>query len=266
MRSCTRATTSGSRTGAPPSISRRASTRSITPRATTTRRRSGRSSRRRAPSDPRAFAHCMGSASLTMSVLAGKAKQLRTVVSSAVSYDIELAELSKRRLGLQLWLVSRFLAGTDPQWAARAPSLPAALLSAIGRLRRDYPNNPLVAATTYIYGGEVEALWMRSEPRPGDARVGRARVRLRALLVLPADEALREGGAPGPRRDDRRLALEPGGQAAAPWHLLHVPRGRAESLLPARGARTHLHPLQRGAARACTTGTGCSRATATTTC
>ena len=108
-----------------------------------------------------AVAHCMGSASLTMSVLAGKVPELRTVVSSAVSYDIELANRSKLRLKWQLPLIRRLSAGTDPQWAARAPSLIAGGLSRFGRLRRAY-RNPLVAAATYIYGGEPEALWMRA--------------------------------------------------------------------------------------------------------
>ena len=108
-----------------------------------------------------AVAHCMGSASLTMSVLAGKVPQLRRVVSSAVSYNIELAVRSKLRLKWMLPLVRLFSAGTDPQWAARPPSLNADLLSRIGRLRRAY-RNPLVAATTYTYGGEPEALWMRA--------------------------------------------------------------------------------------------------------
>lgn len=106
-----------------------------------------------------AVAHCMGSASLTMSVLAGKVPQLRQVVSSAVSFDIELAKRSQRRLKYQLPVIRLFSAGTDPQWAARPPSLIADLLSRFGRLRRDY-SNPLLAATTYIYGGEREAMWM----------------------------------------------------------------------------------------------------------
>ena len=108
-----------------------------------------------------AVAHCMGSASLTMSVLAGKVPELRTVVSSAVSYDIELANRSKLRLKWHLPVIRRLSAGTDPQWAARAPSLIAGGLSRFGRLRRAY-RNPLVAAATYIYGGEPEALWMRA--------------------------------------------------------------------------------------------------------
>ena len=108
-----------------------------------------------------AVAHCMGSASLTMSVLAGKAPELRTVVSSAVSYDIDLALRSKLRLWLLLPVASMVSAGTNPQWAARAPSLAAAGLSWAGRLRRAY-SNPLVAAATYIYGGEPEALWKRA--------------------------------------------------------------------------------------------------------
>jgi hypothetical protein len=107
-----------------------------------------------------AVAHCMGSASLTMSVLAGKTpSELRRVVSSAVSYDIDLAPRSKLRLRWQLPAVSRFVAGTDPQWAARAPSLTASLVSRLGRLPRPFYPNPLVAAATSIYGGQADAMW-----------------------------------------------------------------------------------------------------------
>jgi hypothetical protein len=109
-----------------------------------------------------AVAHCMGSASLTMSVLAGKTPpELRRVVSSAVSYDIDLALRSRLRLRFLLPLASRMLAGTDPQWAARAPSLTATGLSRFDRLRPFYPN-PLVAAATSIYGGQAEAMWKRA--------------------------------------------------------------------------------------------------------
>jgi hypothetical protein len=108
-----------------------------------------------------AVAHCMGSSSLTMSVLAGLVPDLRTVVSSAVSLHIELDERSRRRLS---WLVppmSRFMRGFDPQWAARAPSVAAAGLARWARFAgRDY-SNPLTAATTFFYGGRSEALWRR---------------------------------------------------------------------------------------------------------
>ena len=108
-----------------------------------------------------AVAHCMGSASLTMSVLAGLVPELRRIVSSAVSLHIELDERSRRRIR---WLVppmSIFIRGFDPQWAARAPSALAAGLARWARFAgRDYPD-PLTAATTYFYGGQPEALWRR---------------------------------------------------------------------------------------------------------
>jgi len=108
-----------------------------------------------------AVAHCMGSASLTMSVLAGLVPDLRRVVSSAVSLHIELDERSRRRLA---WLVppmSRFMRGFDPQWAARAPSVLAAGLARWARFAgREYAN-PLNAATTYFYGGRPDGLWQR---------------------------------------------------------------------------------------------------------
>jgi hypothetical protein len=109
-----------------------------------------------------AMAHCMGSASLTMSVLAGLVPELRRVVSSAVSLHIDLALRSRSRLSTLMPLTALVLRGTDPQWAARAPSLAAAGLAGWGRfVRRDY-QNPLNAATAYFYGGDAEALWQRA--------------------------------------------------------------------------------------------------------
>jgi hypothetical protein len=108
-----------------------------------------------------AVAHCMGSASLTMSVLAGQAKPLRTVVSSAVSYHIDLAALSRSRLRWQLPVAKHVAPGTDPQWVARAPSLGAAGLARMTRAMRAY-RDPLVDATAYIYSGEVQGLWRQA--------------------------------------------------------------------------------------------------------
>jgi hypothetical protein len=108
-----------------------------------------------------AVAHCMGSASLTMSVLAGLVPELRTVVSSAVSLHIDLDDLSRRRLHTLLPLTALFLRGADPQWAVRAPSPMAAGFARWARFaRRDYAN-PLNAASTYIYGGQSDGLWYR---------------------------------------------------------------------------------------------------------
>jgi hypothetical protein len=108
-----------------------------------------------------AVAHCMGSASLTMSVLAGRVPQLRRVVSSAVSLLLELNPESSRRLRTHVPLMRLRLRGVDPQWAARAPSVLAAGLAGWARfVRRDY-DNPLNAAATYIYGGTPDALWRR---------------------------------------------------------------------------------------------------------
>jgi hypothetical protein len=109
-----------------------------------------------------AVAHCMGSASLTMSVLAGLVPELRTVVSSAVSFHIALDDRSRRRLSRLVPVMSLFMRGTDPQWAARAPSTAAAGVARWARFaRRDY-SNPVNAATAYFYGGQPEALWQRA--------------------------------------------------------------------------------------------------------
>jgi hypothetical protein len=106
-------------------------------------------------------AHCMGSASLTMSVLAGLVPQLRRIVSSSVSLHFDLERRSRVRLATLVPATSLVLPGTDPQWAARAPSVAAAGLARWGRfVCRTYPN-PLNAFTTYVYGGRPEALWQR---------------------------------------------------------------------------------------------------------
>jgi hypothetical protein len=108
-----------------------------------------------------AVAHCMGSASLAMSVVAGLADELRTVVSSAVSLDVDLDPRSKRRLATVLPISSLLLRmrGADPQWAARAPTVKAASLARLAQLAiRDY-ENPLNAAATFIYGSRADGMW-----------------------------------------------------------------------------------------------------------
>jgi hypothetical protein len=106
-------------------------------------------------------AHCMGSASLTMSVLAGLVPELRRIVSSAVSLHVDLDRRSKLRLATLVPATSLLLRGTDPQWAARAPSMAAAGLARWGRFVCRTYDNPLNALTTYVYGGEPEGLWRR---------------------------------------------------------------------------------------------------------
>jgi hypothetical protein len=108
-----------------------------------------------------AVAHCMGSASLALSVVAGLANELHTVVSSAVSLHVELDPRSRRRLAtlLPLSAVVLRMRGADPQWAARAPSVKAASLAGLARLSiRDYPN-PLNRAATFIYGSRADGMW-----------------------------------------------------------------------------------------------------------
>jgi len=115
-----------------------------------------------------AVAHCMGSASLAMSVVAGLADELHTVVSSAVSLDVDLDSRSQRRLATVLPISSRLLRmrGADPQWAARAPTVKAASLARIAQLAiRDY-SNPLNAAATFIYGSRADGMWQLNQLDP----------------------------------------------------------------------------------------------------
>ena len=115
-----------------------------------------------------AVAHCMGSASLAMSVVAGLADELRTVVSSAVSLHVDLDPRSKRRLATLLPLSSLLLRmrGADPQWAARAPSVKAASFARLAQLAiRDY-ENPLNAAATFIYGSRADGMWQLDQLDP----------------------------------------------------------------------------------------------------
>ena len=110
-----------------------------------------------------AVAHCMGSVSLSLSIVAGLVPEIERVVSSAVSLHIRLAPLSRRRLALEVPVGAIFMPGVDPQWAVRAPTTPSALFVRRGVLQmRRFYSDPLVAATTFIYGGEPEALWKRA--------------------------------------------------------------------------------------------------------
>jgi hypothetical protein len=115
-----------------------------------------------------AVAHCMGSASLAMSVVAGLANELHTVVSSAVSLHVDLDPRSKRRLATVLPISSLLLRmrGADPQWAARAPSVKAASLARLAQLAiRDY-DNPLNAAAAFIYGSRATGMWQLDQLGP----------------------------------------------------------------------------------------------------
>src|SRR5215217_1599752 len=108
-----------------------------------------------------AVVHCMGSTSFSLSVVAGLVPGVDTVVSSAVSLDIALDPKSARRIRWQVPVITKLLPGLDPQWAVRPPSLRAAALARWARLvQRDY-RDPLLAATTYFYGGAPEAMWSR---------------------------------------------------------------------------------------------------------
>jgi hypothetical protein len=115
-----------------------------------------------------AVAHCMGSASLAMSVVAGLADELHTVVSSAVSLDVDLDPRSQRRLATLLPISSLLLRmrGADPQWAARAPSVKAASLARLAQLAIRQYRNPLNAAATFIYGSRADGMWQLDQVDP----------------------------------------------------------------------------------------------------
>jgi hypothetical protein len=115
-----------------------------------------------------AVAHCMGSASLALSVVAGRANELHTVVSSAVSLHVDLDPRSKLRLATVLPFSSLVLRmrGADPQWAARAPTVKAASFARLARLAiRNYPN-PLNRAATFIYGSRADGMWQLDQLGP----------------------------------------------------------------------------------------------------
>lgn len=115
-----------------------------------------------------AIAHCMGSSSLAMSVVAGLADELHTVVSSAVSLHVDLDRRSKRRLATLLPISSLLLRmrGADPQWAARAPSVKAASLARMAQLAIRNYQNPLNAAATFIYGSRADGMWQLDQLDP----------------------------------------------------------------------------------------------------
>lgn len=109
-----------------------------------------------------AVVHCLGSASMTMSVLAGEVPALSRVVTSGLSLHVHLDRESRKKIRYQVPVISLLLDGVNPQWAARAPTLPAAGYGWMARRGRVYGGQPLVAASTYTYGGNPEGMWVRS--------------------------------------------------------------------------------------------------------
>ena len=213
-----------------------------------------------------AVAHCMGSASLSLSIVAGLVPELEYVVCSAVSLHIRLAARSRRRLALEVPVGALFMPGVDPQWAARAPTTASALFVRRGVLQmRRYYRDPLVAATTFFYGGEPEALWRRANIDADTLAWTAREFGYAPLRVFSPDAPLRSrAGPPGARVRPGRAAGEPAVGRSAARHPVHVPRRGPQPLLPP----------QRPAASASSTSTRCgpgsigsatSRATATST-
>ena len=184
-----------------------------------------------------AVAHCMGSASLAMSVVAGLANELHTVVSSAVSLDVDLDSRSKRRLATVLPFSSLLLRmrGADPQWAARAPTVKAASLARVAQLAiRDYPN-PLNAAATFIYGSRADGMWQLDQL---DSETLDWLGREFGYSPFTFFRQIRRSAKVG-RLAGRRPAGTAGRRGrgrSAERRSLHIHRGQAEPVLPAHGA------------------------------
>ena len=169
----------------------------------------------------------MGAASLTMTILAGLAKQLDEVVLSGASLFLRLAPRSERRLRVLVPLAKPFMDGINPQWAARAPTLVTGGFGAARRrLVRDH--HPLTAAAAFCFGGEREALWRRDNL--DEATLAWAGREFGYAPFRCLEQVRKSAGRPGiscPRASSpRSTAISPG--QAARRHPHHAARGNRE--------------------------------------
>ena len=109
----------------------------------------------------KAVVHCQGSTSFMMSMLADRLPEdvtITHVVSNAVSLHVSLTPISKLKLLTLPVIAAPVVAGADPQWTARPPTLFArwfARYSARGRVC----DSDVCRSSNFFYGAGPEVLW-----------------------------------------------------------------------------------------------------------
>ena len=107
----------------------------------------------------KAVIHCQGSTSFMMSALAGLVPQVDTIVSNAVSLHTVVPRASAWKLDLAVPALSLVTDSLNPQWAFRAPTLPAKALSAVVRWSHHECASPVCKWASFTYGSGFPTLW-----------------------------------------------------------------------------------------------------------
>jgi alpha/beta hydrolase fold len=107
----------------------------------------------------KALVHCQGSTSFALAAAAGLVPQVTDVVSTSVSYHVDVPRMSKLRMRVLLPLLAPGYPGFDPQWGVRPTALRPRLLAAYARLVRRECREPVCQVANYVYGAGGNVLW-----------------------------------------------------------------------------------------------------------
>ena len=108
----------------------------------------------------KAVIHCQGSTSFMMSAVAGLVPEVTTIVSNAVSLHPEVPTGSFFKAALSVDLLAKMTPYLDPQWAKRAPTLTAKLITLLVRLTHHECNNMVCKLSSFTYGTGRPTLWL----------------------------------------------------------------------------------------------------------
>ena len=107
----------------------------------------------------KALVHCQGSTSFALAAAGGLVPQVTDLVSTSVSYHVDVPRLSKARMRLLLPVLVPGYPGFDPQWGIRPTALRARLLAAYARCVRRECHEPVCQVANYVYGAGGDVLW-----------------------------------------------------------------------------------------------------------
>ena len=174
----------------------------------------------------KAVVHCQGSTSFALAAAAGLVPQVTDVVSSSVSFHVDVTPGSRRRMMVLLPLMAPGYPGFDPQWAIRPTAARARALALWARLVRRECRQPVCQMANYVYGAGGDVLWAHRNIDPATHRwIARefgwvpssffrqmARcVRAGQVVSVDGSEALPARAADRPPRDRPRWTLIAGG-------------------------------------------------------
>jgi hypothetical protein len=114
----------------------------------------------------RVLCHCQGSTSFVITYLAGLAKPVERVVSSAVSLHPVVAMLSRLKMTALVPVLGLATPYVSAQWGARPPTPVARALATYARVRRRECDDPICALGNYMYGTGPDVLWRHANLDP----------------------------------------------------------------------------------------------------